>query len=207
MNRIRLFCILAACLALSGCLNLQKPVLEKRYYNIQPQRAQAKGYPLCGSALRLQRLRVSPRFTGRELVYKTESGLYESDFYNAFFIPPADMLTQDLLDWLGKANLFAHVVDPSSLVETDLTLEGAVNSLYGDYSQSPPRAVLEMQFFLLDQNAFGDAILLSKDYSESVALRGHDPKDLVNALQDAARDIFARLEGDLLRYLKEKSGN
>ena len=69
-----------ALLVLSGCVSLAKSYPDKHYYALD---VTGKGSPvfLCpGPYSTFERLFVSPRFKGQELVYRTDDTRYESDF-------------------------------------------------------------------------------------------------------------------------------
>lgn len=205
---VRASCIRAALAAvcgmlLAGCLVPERKPVEKRYYNLEIAREDRAQNAAADRALKVRRLAISPRYAGRELVYKTGETAFESDFYNEFFIPPAEMLTQDLRAWLDRSGLFAHVLDPASLAQAGLVLEGAVNALYGDFSRRPPVAVAKLQFFLIDERSAEGAILFSRDYAREVALDAGSPRDLVLGLRAAVRDVFASLEADLREALTQ----
>ena len=185
--------------AVFGCVKLQQPQVEKSFYDIQTERPkEAAGSPLAGP-VRVQRLNVSPRYAGREMVYRTGEYVYKSDFYNVYFVPPADMLTQDLLKWLDAARIFSFVLTPSSLVPADYSMEGNIVALYGDFTQSPPRAVLKMQIFVVDMKSPQRTILFAGDYMESTALRSKLPEAVAQGLSQATTAVYTRLEADLRR--------
>ncbi len=183
--------------AVLGCVKLQQPQVEKSFYDIQTQRPQpATSAPLAGP-VRVQRLNISPRYAGREMVYRTGEFVYKSDFYNVYFVPPADMLTQDLRRWLEASKIFSFVLDPSSLVPVHYSMEGNIVALYGDFTQSPARAVVKMQVFLVDMKSAQRAILFASDYMESVVLTSKLPAAVAQGLSRATAAIFTQLEADL----------
>ena len=190
--------VAAACVAgLSGCMKLGGKPLDQRYYNIEAARPNEPGEPVTDKTLRVRRVHVSPRYDGREIVYNFGGGRYEADFYNQFFIQPADMLTQNLREWMEASHIYAHAVDPSSLAASDHILEGIVNSLYGDDSSGAPKAVVEMQFYLLDGASGGRTILFSRSYREEVPLESNSAAALVQGMDAGVADIYGKLEADL----------
>ena len=101
------------------------------------------------------------RFEGKELVYRMGDTRYESDFYNAWFLSPSAMLTQQMQDWLRHARLFERVVATSSYMDATHILEGTVTALYGDYRQEGGhKAVVGIQIVLIEDNldAAGDCV-------------------------------------------------
>ncbi|OIQ51264.1 hypothetical protein BerOc1_03214 [Pseudodesulfovibrio hydrargyri] len=189
--------LLVTALAASACVKLGGKPLEKHYYQISPARTAQKADAPRGIVLMARRLSVSDLYNTRELVYRGAEGSVESDFYNMFFVNPGSMLTTELRRWLGESGLFSHIIEPGSMVVPTLTLEGTVNALYGDYSGDRPAAVVEMQFFVVDESTADNAIVFSASYAERVPLADADPRTLVKAMTQGVERIYAALETDL----------
>lgn len=182
----------------SGCVKLERPSLDRKYFTIDVKRGSDLEYS--GNSdqnLIVRRLKVSPRYEDRDLVYRTGENSFEADYYNAFFISPASMLTQELRVWLGKAGLFPNVLGPDSMGSGDLLLEGVVNSIYGDYAGDSNAAVIEMQFFLLDNSNPDLPIIYSRNFSKRIAVSSTGADDLVRALNKGVKEIFVELESDI----------
>lgn len=189
--------LMLSSLVLSGCAGMQRPAVEKRHFDLRPERVE-RVVPSQGAVnLRLRRVQVSPLCSGREMVLRSEGASFSSDYYNTWFVPPADMLTQGLRQWLDRSGLFAHVVDSGSLAGAAMVLEGTVNALYGDFSGAVPEAVVEMQFLLLDESGAHNEIVFSGDYSQRIALVSERPADLAVGLRQGVAAVFAGLESDL----------
>lgn len=202
---------LALCLALpfaASCVKLERQPVEKRFYALET----ARPVPALGAApaaqaastLLVRRLQVSPRVSGRELVYRTAPSAWTADYYNVFFVAPADMLTQDLRGWLTASALWANVVDPGSLVPADYILEGNVVSLHGDFAAKPPQAVVEMQFLLLKAAGGERQVLITREYRKTAPLASSTPQEVVRAEREAVAAVFANLEADLRAALPRK---
>lgn len=200
--------ILAVILALplsSACVKLERQPIEKRFYALETARpATAPTAINAPGVLLVRRLVVSPRATGRELVYRTAPGVWSADYYNVYFVTPADMLTQDLRAWLGAAGVAAEVVDPSSLAGHDYILEGNVTSLHGDLASKPAEAVVEMQFLLLKAGGDERTVLLTRSYRKTAPLASNTPQELIRAQREAVAAVYAQLEADLRAVLPRK---
>ncbi len=92
---------------------------------------------------------------------------------------------------------FSHIIEPGSMVIPTLTLEGVVNSLYGDYATDQPAAVIEMQFFLVNESTADNDIVFSRSYRQRVPLTKPDPQELVQAMTKGVQAIFTQLEQDM----------
>jgi cholesterol transport system auxiliary component len=188
---------LIAALAATACVKLGAQPLDKRFYQISPVRTAQKADAHKDIILLVRRLSASDLYNTRELVYRGADGHIESDFYNKFFVPPSNMLTTELRRWLSASGLFKHVIEPGSMVVPGLTVEGAVNALYGDYSAEQPAAVVEMQFFAVDESTQDNAIVFSGSYKERIPMSSTAPDALVQAMTVAVQNIFANLETDM----------
>lgn len=196
--------ILAVFLALplaASCVKLERQPIEKRFYALEVVRP-APAVAVASSAaspatLLVRRLHVAPRAANRELVYRTAPSAWTADYYNLFFVTPADMLTQDLRAWLSSARVCANVVEPSSLAVPDYILEGNVSALHGDFAAKPAQAVVEMQFLVLKAAGDERQVLLTREYRKTAPLSGNTPQELVSALREAVASAYADLEADL----------
>ncbi len=191
----------AAAVLVTGCARLAHDPVDKRYYQLLPEREAGEPGTRRDMVLKVRRLSVSDLYNTRELVYREPGGRVESDYYNMFFVTPGDMLTQELRTWLRETGLFSHIIEPGSMVVSGLTLEGVVNALYGDYTTDAPAAVVEMQFFVVDESTAANDIVFSADYRRRVPIAEPDPAALVQAMTTGVEAIFADLETDLAKAM------
>lgn len=215
--------VLAVFLALpvaASCVKLERQPVEKRFYALEVARPEAVSpgggpgsaaggvvqqvAPQSGATLMVRRLAVSPRVAGRELVYRTAPSAWTADYYNVFFVTPADMLSQDLRAWLHASALFANVVDPGSLAPADYILEGNVVGLYADFASKPAQAVAELQFLVLKSGGDDRQVLLTREYRRTAPLSASTPQEVVRAEREAVSAIYSALEADLRKLLPRK---
>ncbi len=208
MNRKTLLIVIIGVFGLfpfmTGCINLEKSYPEKRYFTLDAFRAEDVTSTDTEKIITVRRFRVSPKYEGKGLVYRLEELSYESDFYNEFFIPPASMFTEEIRKRLEGSGLLKHVVDPASLLDSTYILEGAVTALYGDYRVSTaPKAVLGMQFFLLQQTDVSPKIIFQSQYHKEEPLNGNTPDALVKSWNAAFNQILTEFETDLKEYISK----
>ena len=185
-----------------SCAGVQKNYPEKRYFVLDASRTAEPSTDRSEAVLRIRGFRISPRYEGRSLVYRTARLTFESDFYNQFFISPAQMIAEETRQWLAEAKLFSHVLDAPSQALPDLILEGSVTALYGDYSRAnEPEAVMEIQFFLIQEASAPGRIVFQKNYRRQIPLNGPSPQDLVRGWNQALEQILTALEKDLQEKL------
>ncbi len=189
--------ILVVALAATACVKLGGKPIDKKFYRIAPTRTAEPAAAPNDAVLKVRRMKISDFYNTRELVYQMKDGRIESDFYNMLFVPPSNMLTTELRRWLAASGRFTHIVEPGSMVVPTLTLEGVVGAMYGDYTTDTPTAVIEMQFFLVDENTTNNDIVFSRDYRQRIPLTQPEPHELVQALTTGVEAIFTQLENDL----------
>ena len=186
-----------AFLAAPGC-SLKQAAPVKSTYLIEAVRSvQAKSSKDSGT-LRVRALQVSEPFDGRGFIYRTGESSFEADFYHEFLVPPAALLTVQVRRWLEASGKFGAVVDSASKADASRSLEGNVTALYGDYREpSAPKAVLEIQFLLLNNRESAPQIGFHTAYRRSVPLDGRGSEALTRAWSGALTQVLTTLEADL----------
>lgn len=192
--------ILILTFLLPGC-SLKKAVQQKaperRHFVLEASRSGSSGSARSEGVLYVRVMTVSPRYEGEGFVYRQAESEYAADFYNRFLIPPDLLVTQEVRDWVIEAGLFGNVISDGSLVAPTHALEGQVNALYGDHSVQPPQAVLEIEFFLVEDPLGRSAVLLHERYREEAPLDGRSPASLVLGWNTALAQILGKLEQKL----------
>jgi cholesterol transport system auxiliary component len=183
---------------LTGCFNVSKSYPEKHYFVLSASRSKKISPAVSNAVLKIQRFSVSPQFDGQGFVYKNGNLSYKSDFYNEFFIPPGLMMAEEVEKWLAGSGLFKYVMGFSSPVEPNFELEGVVSALYGNYIDiEAPKAVLEIQFFLVRHVSSRPVIVFGKTYHEETLIKGSAPDALVAGWNLSLEHILTRFETDL----------
>jgi ABC-type uncharacterized transport system auxiliary subunit len=179
-----------------GCVSLERSYPDKRYFVIQiedPKSANAEGGPI----LAVADLHISPRYADKSFIYRRSETEYESDFYNQFLSPPSTMISEETRKALAASSAFKFVVGPSSPLTANLVLEGSINALYGDLRNlNAPAAVLEIEFFLHNEDTTKAGIVLQKRYTKSIALKERSPEALVRGWSQALEAIVAMFVAD-----------
>ena len=187
--------LLAFC---SACVSLERSYPEIRYFVIAipdaAERSNADGERI----LSVANLRVSPRYADKNFVYRISESGYETDFYNQFLIAPDLITTEEVRKGLAAAGIFKYVVGASNQLPANYVLEGSVNALYGDFRNlAAPQAVLEMEFFLHNDNGANPGIIMQKRYMKSIPISGRSPDALVKGWNEALNEILMALATDL----------
>ncbi|KRT64235.1 MAG: conserved exported protein of unknown function [Candidatus Dadabacteria bacterium CSP1-2] len=185
-------------LTLTGCANFSKNYPERNYYILNVSNKDQNSSPVSGTVLEVRRFEISPSFSGREFVYRIGDLSYESDFYNQFFRPPSLLTTDEVRKWFSESGRFKYVVDSSNNVEANYILEGNVSELYGDFrATNEPKAVLGIQFFLIEETSTNPQIVFQNNYRREVVLSSNSPEELVKGWNEALEQILTAFAGDL----------
>jgi len=186
--------------AASGCVDLKQPYPDRKFYTVEARRGGAERPPAAGSVLRVRTFGASKMCDGAEIVTRTEDAVYETDFYNVFFMPPAQQVREQTLRWIAGSKLFAHIVGNGSSVAETHVLEGSLVSMVGDYRKNDsPVAVLEIQFMLVRVSTEPVAILHQKIYRQEIPIPTATPEFLIKGWADGLTKILAALEDDLAK--------
>lgn len=183
---------------ISGCVSLERSYPDRRYFVVELPVNSQRSNPSGDQTLVVAGLRISPRYADRSFVYRTSDAGYESDFYNQFLTSPDTMLGEELRKGLGASRLFKYVVGPSNQLQPNYVLEGSVNALYGDFRNlDQPAAVLEIEFFLHNEDSNHPGIVLHRRYEKRVPIGARSPEALVKGWSQALGAIVADLSADL----------
>lgn len=195
--------ILAAFIA--GCPNVNKPYPERTFFLFEVS-SPTQVSTVQGSTVDVNRFSISPRSEGREFIYRTTDLEYKSDFYNQFFRPPHNIITEVVRQWLNESELFNDVLNPASQAIATYQIEGNIVELYGDFRNSASaQAVLSIQLFLLKLSEDGSdpSILLSKTYNSTQRIGQASPQNLMNGWNAALEEILNEFLKDLSYPLRQ----
>ena len=187
-------CLAIIMMCPTGCLDLKKSYPEKRSFVLDvgapPQETPANG----AIVLKINKLRVSPLFAGRAMVYRVADLQYESDFYDEWFVAPGTLVTQQVHQWLSRSAGFETVVVGTNHVEPTHLLEGTVTEFYGDF-RAAPRAVLGLELHLLD--ALHERQFFRRTYHQDVPLSDQSSEALARGLTEALRAVLVDVVKDI----------
>jgi uncharacterized lipoprotein YmbA len=187
-------------LSLSACVNvnIDRNYPARRYFVLDAGAAGMASQAAAPGVLKLERVRVSPRFDGKGFVYRIAAQNFETDFYNQFLVAPGSMLTDELSEALRRANLFQYVVNSSSALEPTHLLEATVDELYGDFSnETAGSAVLGVSFVMSRVAGNSPRALFQKLYRNVIPLQARSPEALVRGWNRALEEMLASLIADL----------
>ena len=190
--------ILLVLTASLGACGLSKPYPAKQLYALDvPPPARYTSEP-GGTTLRVQPVRMTEPYGNEEFHYRVGPARVETDYYANFVDEPGRLITAEFIEWLAKTAAYRAVVDASSTVETDRSVQLVINELYGDTSDARlPRAVVAARVFLLDESKVETRVLLMRDYRETEIVSGEGGDALVEAWGAALARIFEQVAADI----------
>jgi uncharacterized lipoprotein YmbA len=207
-----LLACMAAGLLLTGCSGLAQPYHEKELYaltlasgpatqpdSMQPVPSQPAAPGVCvgmNNPMRVRPVRVASPYTNTELVYKTKTGTYTTDYYRAFVASPDKLLTTGLVEYLSSHGN-AYTIAPGSIADGSYDLESQCTLLLGDYSGPSPVARVAFRFQLVKTQGPLIRPIWSKAYAKDIPFEDKGAQPLIDALSQGVREVFADLSADL----------
>ncbi|MFH1076404.1 MAG: hypothetical protein V1753_06130 [Pseudomonadota bacterium] len=203
----RLIIMLLLLIAIAGCVKLERPSPVKRRFMLDmPKREACYIASNKAPTLKVRPVLTFPGYDAKGFVYCRGDGVYESDFYNEFFISPCEIITGAVSQWLNGSGIFRYVVGFSSYTEPSFILEGTLVGMYGDYSDKKrPKAVMALEFLLIDDSTPTPEVLMKKEYRKEIDLAGSSSSyALVKGWGKALEAILVVLEKDIKLVLDKE---
>jgi cholesterol transport system auxiliary component len=183
---------------LFGCVNLRRDYPIRTFYVLAAKPDTVRPPEEDGPVLQVQLFRASPGFSSSEFVYRTGESIFESDSYHAFFTLPSDQIRALTSQWIQDSGRARAVLDRSSRLRPTNVIEGNLVALYGDFrDEENPRAVIELEFLLMDIKPITPRIVFSKSYQESIAIPESTAAALVNGWNEGLKKILTAFTGDI----------
>lgn len=142
---------------------------------------------------------------GRELVFAVDGGAFRTDFYNVFFAPPAAMVGDETREWLERSGLFRAAVASTSQADADYALEGSLTAIHGAATGGRNRAILEVQFLLIDVRAPNAPILSQRRYRQEEPVADGGASALAAGLDRALAAVLMQMEADLAPLVQPRA--
>ena len=182
--------------ALTGCLSRQ--ALVRQTFALQAAAPANSTAPAGQAVLGVRAVEVSPRFEGRDFIYRLGADLYQADPYAGFLVSPSRELAIALRSGFRSSGAFKDVVEPNSQLGADTALEVHVTELYGDFRKTGQlAAVLSMRILFFEAgNRQARQPFLAKEYTCRMPLPQKTAAALVAGWNQALGKTLAEVAAD-----------
>lgn len=195
--------LLAAPLGLAGCGSLlpTQKYVPRITWPLQPAAPTTKITNSNGPVLLVRAINPAPGLEQRGLQSLTKDGNLIVDYYNLWAVPPAQALTQGLINWAQASGHFSAVVTPGSRLTPDLIVEGELSALLVDLATSQARAQMTLLIIKPALNVAGFAQPLTQTTLYATApVQGNTPEAQATAQCAAVASLLSQATALLERY-------
>ena len=202
MKNIQFYGLIVVGLALTGilfgCVNLRRDYPIRTFYVLAAKPDTVHPPAEDGPVVQVQLFRASPGFSSSEFVYQTGESIFESDSYHAFFTLPSDQIRALTSQWIQDSGRARAVLDRSSRLRPTNVIEGNLVALYGDFrDEENPRAVIEIEYLVMDISPIEPTIIFSHSYQQSVPLEEATAEALVMGWNEGLKKILTSFIKDI----------
>lgn len=193
MRLTRRLLLLSAPLALAGCsgtiLATQPAARRTDWPLAPPPPAGASGMAGRGVIL-VRTIEAGPQFQGRGLLTVTADGSLRRSYYQRWAAPPGAAVTASLTDWLRASGDFKAVVNEGSGLDTDVAVEGTLDTLEADPTQHLARAALTLVVARVE--ALSDVPLVQRRLTATAPLTGRTAQAAADAQNAALAGVLGQ---------------
>ena len=195
MKKILIFILLIFILA-SSCGQLKRKYPARNFYTLEVSQLD-NIEPYGTEYLKIVRVRVNPEYYHQDFNYKMTDLQFQNDFYNQFYKPVEIIVFAELYKWLTNSGIFKQVLLQNSIIESKYYLYANIVDIYADFSGSVPKAVLNMQFFLIDESDALPQLVFTNVYKQQLVLEDSLPNTIVEGWNKELKNIFTDFQKDL----------
>lgn len=192
----RRFLLLSAPLSLAGCGSLlpAQKYIPRTSWPLQPQPPSYTPARANGPVLLVRAISPAPGLEQRGLQCLTQSGSLKTDYYNLWAVPPAEALTQGLINWAQASGHFSAVITPGSRLTPDLIIEGELSELLVDLATNQARAQMTLLIIKPALNVAGFAQpLMQAQLTATALVQGSTPGAQAAAQSEAVANLLTQV--------------
>lgn len=198
----RFFILIGFTFVLTQCFGVSKTFPEKRFFLIEVGEIKQLFAVPKPRTFVVRKVFISQRFEGKEFVYRKENAVYESDFYNGFFIPPAHNFKEEFVRSLLKSGNFEWDASMNTRINVTHFIELNLSQMYGDFRTKEPKAVIEFEIVVYEDKDSISTPVFRKTYKQIQLIEKKDPEALVLGWNLGLTNTFNELNADLSTRLK-----
>ncbi|XDD47193.1 hypothetical protein AB3N60_03655 [Leptospira sp. WS39.C2] len=199
---IRLFIITIFSFLFTQCFGVNKTFPEKRFFLIEASENKQLFSPPKPRTFLVRKVFISQRFEGKEFVYRKDNVVYESDFYNGFFIPPSHNFKEEFSKSLIRSGNFEWDANLHTRLNVTHFIELNLSQLYGDFRSKEPKAVIEFEVVVYEDKDSISSPVFRKTYKQNITIEKKDAEALVIGWNSAVTNVLNEMNLDLSKQLK-----
>jgi len=203
MKAVKRSLILLLCTSmvwLSGCVKIWQKNLDIKTYMLEADREAGVMEKPLAERLWIESVHVLPPYNIRNLVLRESDVEFSTSYYTELLMAPAENFRSGFYTWFAASGMFndVSIVSRSGMSHS---LAVTVMEFYGDTVDE--QAVLKIKVTLFDEKTNGLRVLLSKDYTQSVAIDETSAEELLRAFNRGLTQILTDAEQDVVKALKQ----
>ncbi|ABZ93268.1 Conserved hypothetical protein [Leptospira biflexa serovar Patoc strain 'Patoc 1 (Ames)'] len=198
----RILILITMSVLFTQCFGVSKTFPEKRFFLIETNETKQLFSPPKPRTFFVRKVFISPRFEGKEFVYRKDNVVYESDFYNGFFIPPSHNFKEELSKSLIRSGNFEWDANLHTRVGVTHYIELNLSQLYGDFRSKEPKAVIEFEVVVFEDKDSISSPVFRKTFKQNVIIEKKDAEALVIGWNSALSQSFSEMNLELSKQLK-----
>ncbi|TGL59912.1 ABC-type transport auxiliary lipoprotein, LBF_0736 family [Leptospira jelokensis] len=199
---IRILLFIATSMLFTQCFGVTKTFPEKRFFLMETTETKPLFVSPKPRTFLVRKVFISPRFEGKEFVYRKDNVVYESDFYNGFFIPPAHNFKEEFSKSLLRSGNFEWDANLHTRVSITHFIELNLSQLYGDFRSKEPKAVIEFEVVVYEDKDSISAPVFRKTYKEYTTIEKKDAESLVIGWNSGLSKTLSEMNLELSKQLK-----
>jgi len=184
---------ISLCFLLTSCVSLDKKYVTQQKFGLSVAPAKPIGKKN-EKILEIYYPEIGSQFAGSNFIYRSDELQYTSDYYNTFFISPVEQIYKNELKYLQSSELFKYISPNVAPLKPNYILKTYVSELYSDYRNgASPKAVMTIQFVLIDTTTLTPKIIFNKTLSKNQPLTQKTSNALVTAWNQELTSILRQL--------------
>jgi hypothetical protein len=183
---------------LAGCVNISKQSPQVNEYLFTPHAPVAKEPQEDAFNIKVRKLNANAPFDDRTFIYRLGDNQFKQDYYNQFSISPATLLTQQMIDRLGRQPFIHYISRERDLVDYAYEVRGNITALYGDFrSKRQPKAYMMLHLSVFKTGSYPMTVVLDKEYSCTQDLADTQPTTVIRGWEKCLDEISVVFGQDL----------
>ncbi|MGI9534066.1 MAG: hypothetical protein ACR2NW_03875 [Thermodesulfobacteriota bacterium] len=180
----------------SSCGQLKRSYPARNFYTLEVSQLE-NNLSNGNEYLKIVRVRLNPEYYHQDFNYKIADKQFQNDYYNQFYKPIDLIVIAELYKWMSNSGIFKEVLPANNIVDAKYYIYANIVDIYADFTGPGPKAVLNMQFFLIDESDAVPRLAYTNVYNLETALTDSLPGTIVDGWNKNLKEIFTQFQNDL----------